>query len=459
MDSQDTLNADTQDSPIMAPPSRKKRKVRWPAITVLLIIAAGAFYYLNSGEEAEEDRPLIATVAVGSIENTISSAGSLQPFDYVDVGAQVSGQLEKLYVEVGDVVKEGDVLAEIDARTQQSRVDASRSAIEAQEAQLSSRRAALELARTNASRQERLMAANATSQLDYDTAANNLVSAEASLIQLEKQIEQARASLLTEETELEFTRIFAPMSGTVVSIEMNEGRTLNASQQSPTVLRIADLTTMTVEAEISEADVGDIRPGMEIYFTTLSGGTRRWTGSLRQILPTPVIENNVVLYTGLFDVDNSDGSLLPEMTAQVFFITSAARDVLTAPLGALTFVDPAELAAQRAAANTNADGEGAAPSAVQGRPTGQRPAGARRPPRPSAEGTATRSFATAQVLNSDGTTEERRVVVGVTSRVSAQIISGLEEGEQVIAGIVQSSARATTTTNARPTGGFPGGFP
>ncbi len=461
MDSQDTMNADTQDSPFMAPPSRKKRKVRWPAITVILIIAAGAFYYLNSGEEAEEDQNLISTVSFGSIENTISSAGTLQPFDYVDVGAQVSGQLEKLYVDVGDVVEEGDVLAEIDARTQQSRVDASRSAIEAQEAQLSSRRASLELARTNSQRQERLMAANATSQLDYDTAVNNLVAAEASLIQLEKQIEQARASLLTDETELEFTRILAPMSGTVVSIEMNEGRTLNVNQSAPTVLRIADLTTMTVEAEISEADIGDLRAGMEIYFTTLSGGTRRWTSSLRQILPTPVIESNVVLYTGLFDIDNSDGSLLPEMTAQVFFITSAARDVLTAPLGALTFIDQEELAAQRAnAGNARIDGEGATPAAAaaqQRRPGGgQRPAGARRPPRPSSDGTSTRTFATAQVLQADGTTEQRRVVVGVTSRVSAEIISGLEEGDQIVAGIVQA-ARTATTQDARR-GGFPGGF-
>src|SRR5690606_3459927 len=143
------------------------------------------------------------------------------------------------------------------------------------------------------------------------------------------------------ETQLEYTRIYAPMTGTVVSIEMNEGRTLNANQQAPTILRIADLSTMRVETEISEADIGNVKPGMDVYFTTLAGGNRRWTSKLRQILPTPVIENNVVLYTGLFEVDNSDDSLLPEMTAQVFFITASARDVLTVPVGALTFARPA----------------------------------------------------------------------------------------------------------------------
>lgn len=465
MDSQDTLNADTQDSPLIAPPSRKRRKRRWPIALIILAIAGGGIYYLNREEKVAADQPLISTVEIGSIINTISSAGTVKPSNFVDVGAQVSGQLEKLYVEVGDVVEEGQILAEIDARSQQSRVDASRSAIEAQEAQVASRRASLELAKTNKERQERLMAANATSQQDYDTAVANLANAEASLIQLEKQIQQSRASLLSDETELEYTRIYAPLAGTVVSIEMNEGRTLNANQNAPTILRIADLSLMTVEAEISEADIGSLMKGMEIYFTTLSGGTRRWTGELRQILPTPVVTNNVVLYTGLFDVQNQDGTLLPEMTAQVFFITSAARDVLTVPLGALTFVDPEQL--RNAAAGAN--GERPVPVGVQ-RPDGaaQRPAGAGQ--RPAGAGRRNqggqlsgdlpaRRPALVRVLKQDGTEEERRVVVGVTSRVNAEVINGLQEGEQVISGIIQAAAAAPANTRGfRPGGGFPGGF-
>lgn len=470
MDSHDTLTADTQDSPLIAPPSRKRRKRRWPLVLIVLALAGGGAYYLNSDTEVEADQPLVSTVEIGSIINTISSAGTVKPSSFVDVGAQVSGQLEKLSVEVGDIVEEGQLLAEIDARSQQSRVDASRSAIEAQEAQIASRRATLELARTNTQRQERLMAANATSQQDFDSAVANLANAEASLIQLEKQIQQSRASLLSEETELEYTRIYAPIAGTIVSIEMNEGRTLNANQNAPTILRIADLSLMTVEAEISEADIGNLSKGMEIYFTTLSGGTRRWTGELRQILPTPVVTSNVVLYTGLFDVQNPDGSLLPEMTAQVFFITSAARGVLTVPLGALTFIDTEQ--AQEGTAPVQ-NGEGAIPAAAQ-RPagagqrpagsgqrpggTGQRPAGARRPQTSQSTGESpTRRFAVTRVLQDDGTQEQRRVVVGITSRVSAEIINGLEEGDQVVAGIVQAAAAARSNTQGIG-GGFPGGF-
>lgn len=458
MDSHDTMTADTQDSPLQAPSSRRQRRKRWPMLLAALVVGAGAFYYFNRSEEVEADKPLIATVEVGSIINTISSAGTLKPSSYVDVGAQVSGQLEKLYVEVGDIVEEGQLLAEIDARAQQSRVEASRSAIEAQEAQVASRKASLELAKTNAARQERLMAANATSQLDYDNAITSLASAQSSLIQLEKQIEQARASLATDETELEYTRIYAPIAGTVVSIEMNEGRTLNANQQAPTILRIADLTLMTVEAEISEADIGNLKKGMEIYFTTLAGGNRRWTGTLRQILPTPVVESNVVLYTGLFDVENQDSSLLPEMTAQVFFITSAARNVLTVPLGALSFIDPSQM---NAAAPGQNDGEGAAPPAAAQRPAnGQRPAGMRRPGGNAATNgdVPARRPATVRIVLADGSEEERRVVVGITSRVSAEIINGLQEGEQVIAGIVQAAASAASARNQQPTFGPPSGF-
>ncbi|MDO8907771.1 MAG: efflux RND transporter periplasmic adaptor subunit [Pseudohongiella sp.] len=449
-----------------------KRSSKWIVI-LLVVIGLGSWYAIerNAGSEIQ-DQPLIATIERGNIENTISSAGSLKPSRFIDVGAQVSGQLEKLYVEVGDKVQADQLLAEIDARTQESRVDASRSALQALETQIASRQASLDLAQANARRQERLMAANATSQQDFDTATANLANAQASFTQLQKQIDQSRSSLSQEETQLEYTRINAPMTGTVVSIEMNEGRTLNANQQAPTILRIADLSTMTVETSISEADIGNIKVGMDIYFTTLSGGNRRWFGKLRQILPTPVITNNVVLYTGLFDVDNSDGSLLPEMTAQVFFITASARDVLTVPVGALTFARPAMPAPAGAATPatatatprpTTAAGPGStvAPAtslanapmarpADSAAPTTAMPGGRRQP---SAQQTpAAQRTATVEVMMADGTRQQREVVIGVMSRVSAEVISGLQAGDQVVAGIIQSRTTQQTTQQFGPPG-------
>jgi len=398
---------------------RRRHRTTWVIAAILLAGAAGWYLLQRNSTTEVQNQPLLATVERGNIENTISAAGSLKPSSFIDVGAQVSGQLQKLYVEVGDRVEAEQLLAEIDARTQESRVDAARSALEALESQIESRQASLDLARANARRQERLKAAAATSDQDYDSAMANLASALASFTQLQKQIDQNRSTLAYEETQLEYTRIYAPMSGTVVSIEMNEGRTLNANQQAPTILRIADLSTMSIETQISEADIGNIKPGMSVYFTTLSGGNRRWTSSLRQILPTPVIENNVVLYTGLFDVNNSDGSLLPEMTAQVFFITASARDVLTVPVGALTFARGPGAQA------------GAGPAPATGRP------------------------AMVEVMGADGIRQQREVMIGVTSRVSAEVISGLQEGEQVVAGIIQAGS---PTQQAGQQFGPPGGF-
>lgn len=433
---------------------RKRGKRGWLGFGLLaLVIIGGWWFWQRSQQQEAADAPLLATVEIGSIQNTIASAGTLKPSRFVDVGAQVSGQLQKLHVQVGDVVEEGQLLAEIDARVQVARLEASRASIAAQEAQLDAREAQLVLARANAARQERLMADVATSQLEFDNAVNNLASAEASLVQLQRQIEQSKATLTSDETQLGFSRIFAPTSGTVVSIEMIEGRTLNAAQQAPNILRIADLSTMTVEADISEADIGSIRTGMDVYFTTLGGGNRRWYGTLRQILPTPEVLNNVVLYTGLFDADNSDGALLSEMTAQVYFITSAAENVLTVPVGALSFSAPAAAGGRPAGGQVPAaglppggvSGQAGAAARVQG---GLRaPAG----PRP----------ATVTVVRPDGSQEVREVLVGVTSRVAAEVVSGLREGEQVIAGILQATpggaAAQPGQPNIRMGGGF-GGF-
>lgn len=433
------------DGELQFPGMRKKRKGKL-VLVLALVCAGGAWWYWQQSQQQEEtEAPLLATVETGSIENTIASAGTLKPSRFIDVGAQVNGILQKLHVKVGDTVEQGQLLAEIDARLQQARVEASRASIAAQEAQIEAREAQLVLAKANAARQERLMADNATSQLEYDNAVNNLAAAEASLTQLQRQITQSSATLRTEETQLEFTRIFAPASGTVVTIEMNEGRTLNVNQQAPIILRIADLTVMTVEADISEADIGNIRAGMDVYFTTLGGGNRRWYAKVRQILPTPEVLNNVVLYTGLFDIENPDGALLSEMTAQVYFITSSAQDVLTVPVGALTFLD-------RQAAPAGGRPAGAGPGGGAG--GGQRAAPV------AGRGQAGPRPATVTVVKPDGSTEERNVMVGVTSRVDAEVLSGLQEGEQVIAGILESTNSAPAAQggpNVR-IGGFGGGF-
>ena len=447
-------------------------------LTLLLILIGAALYWWFNKEDASvQASPLLASVDRGDIENAVTAAGNLQPSSFVDVGAQVSGQLEKLHVDVGDVVTQGQLLAEIDASVHVNRVAASQASLKALEAQLSARDASLKLAQANADRQTRLIEQDATSQADFDSSINTLASAQSSLIQLQSQIAQSQASLASDEATLAFSTIAAPTDGTIISISLKEGQTLNATQQAPTILRIADLSSMTVQGEVSEADVSKLTVGMEVYFTTLGGGARRWYGKLRQILPKPVVSNNVVLYTALFDVENNDNALLSDMTAQIFFVSSSARNVIRVPVGALNFRDSSNLL------NLNLDSDANIPDdAPQSANQGGRPQefagggmgggddmggggmgggmGDFTPeqieefrarggggmggggPQREISNDSEPTKATVIIALDDGEFERREITIGVTTRVSAEVLEGLSGGEQVIAGIVQERANS-----------------
>jgi macrolide-specific efflux system membrane fusion protein len=396
------------------------RRNRFVLGAAAAIVLAVVFYNFAGGTSEDAEELNTALVTRGNIENVVPSAGSLQPLDFVDVGAQVSGQLETLHVEAGDHVSEGDLLAEIDATVQQAKVDSIRAQLQRLQAQLRDRRAQLDLARIQAERQERLMNENATSQEEYDSATAALTSAEAQLASTQAEIEQTRSELQGEEALLGFSRIYAPIAGTVSSIVAREGQTLNANQSAPTILQIADLSKMTVSTQVSEADVTKLRVGMDAYFTTLGGGNRRWTGQLRQILPTPEVLNNVVLYTALFDVENPGGELMTQMTAQVYFIVEAAYDALRVPVGAVRY-EPRN--PDRAARAEGTEGPGTVRAAPQ--------------PRRGENGGPGRP-ATVMVVGANGEPVAREVRVGATDRIYTEIISGLEEGEEVI---VFASAR------------------
>jgi macrolide-specific efflux system membrane fusion protein len=225
-------------------PWRVRRRSPRVWLTVAAIgLAAAAVYLWTSGAPESASRPLLATAAIGDIEQVVTAAGTLEAAAYVDVGAQVSGQLEKLHVRIGQPVAAGELLAEIDARVQMNRVAASRANLRADEAQMSARKAALDLARANIERQQELVRENLTTRENVDNAVNALAAAESALVELESRIARSTASLASDEAQLGYSKIYAPTAGTVVSISMTEGQTLNASQRVPTILRIADLDT------------------------------------------------------------------------------------------------------------------------------------------------------------------------------------------------------------------------
>ncbi|MGV8837208.1 efflux RND transporter periplasmic adaptor subunit [Cellvibrio sp.] len=400
------------------------------ALLVFVLIVVGLLWRnVFAGDETDvvyTTEPVIR----GDIENLVTATGTLQPQDYVDVGAQVSGQLKKLHVEVGSEVKAGDLLAEIDATVYAAKVDATRAQLRNQQAQLQEREAQLTLAGINFKRQKNLLSEDATTTEAVETADANLKSAQAQLKSLQAQIQQTESTLRVEAANLNYARIYSPIDGTVVSITSRQGQTLNTNQMAPTIMRIADLSTMTVQTQVSEADIGKLRVDMPVYFTTLGSQGRRWYSKINRIQPTPEVLNNVILYNALFDVPNESRVLMTQMSTQVFFIESQAKDVLLVPMSAVSFSPP------RGDRPQGERPKGEQANAPQ--PTEQQKAEWKKHHDKTKEGVDKSAHrprpAMVKVMGDDGDIEERKVLVGVTNRVQAQIIEGLNEGEKVVSG-------------------------
>jgi len=405
------------------------------ALLVFILIIVGLLW--RSVFAGDETDVVYTTEPVtrGDIEHLVTATGTLQPRDYVDVGAQVSGQLKKLHVDVGSEVKAGDLLAEIDATVYAAKVDATRAQLRNQQAQLQEREAQLTLAEINFKRQKNLLGEEATTTESVETAEANLKSAQAQLKSLQAQIQQTESTLRVEAANLNYARIYSPIDGTVVSITSRQGQTLNTNQMAPTIMRVADLSTMTVQTQVSEADIGKLRVEMPVYFTTLGSQGRRWYSKVDRIQPTPEILNNVILYNALFDVPNENRVLMTQMSTQVFFIESHAKDVLLVPMSALSFAPP--FGDQKQGDQKQGD-QKQGDRANTSSPTEEQKAEWKRRRDEMKEGadkSANRARpAIVKVMKDDGDMEERKVLVGVTNRVQAQIIEGLQEGEKVVSG-------------------------
>ncbi len=363
-----------------------------------------------TSKEPARDFPSTA-VTRADIEDTISALGSIQPREFVDVGTQVSGQLRRLLVNVGDQVKAGALIAEIDPTVFSARVEAGRSTLANLAAQLDEKRAQHSLAIAQHERNLKMFKQDAVSRDAVETSQAAVRIAAAQVAGLLAQADQTRATLRIDEANLAYTRIVAPMSGTVVSLAVRQGQTVNASQQAPVLLRLANLDTMTVVTQVSEADVGRLRVGMELYFSTLGTPQNRWPGRVRQVLPMPETVNNVVLYSVLFDVDNKGQELRAQMSAQVSFVAAKATATLVVPVSALQ---------QRGRNAQSHDTRGDLP------PT----------PMPG----------DAVLVLKDGRIEERRVSLGVANRAQVQVLSGLSEGERVVVDAVAAGGRAKLAT-------------
>ena len=307
---------------------------------VIVLLAVGAFYFL----QAKQPTQGYATQPVeqGDIENSVLAIGMLQASKLVSVGSQASGQVIKLPVPLGQLVKKGELIAEIDNLTQQNSLKVAKASLASTNAEYKAKQAQIKRAQQAFDRQKSMFKDNASSRENFETAEADLAVYKAELDQLKAQQVQDKLSIENAQLDLGYTVIKAPMDGVVVYNAVEVGQTVNASQTTPTLVELADLSKMTIKAQISEADVINVKPGQAVYFTILGQPNKRYNATLRAIEPGPTSmdgddsdmvssDSDAIYYNGLFEVENPEGILRIGMTAQVSIILNQAKNVLLVP--------------------------------------------------------------------------------------------------------------------------------
>lgn len=409
----------SEASTSLAPPPHRRRSKRWSKklVAAALIATLAAGWMMKATLFSSPAANLVTVpVVVGNIEQTVLATGTLKPVKLVAIGAQVSGRVVSVGVALGQQVKAGDLIAEIDSQTQQNTLRTNQAALEYTRAQRQEKEATLALAEASLARQQTTLAQKASSRADYDSAEATVKTTRAQIAQLDAQIIQAEVAIETARINLGYTRITTPTDGTVLAVVTPEGQTVNAVQSAPTIVVLGQVDTMTVRAEISEADVVRVAPGQDVYFTILGDPERRFRARLVSIEPAPESvktdssftssvttssnsssssSSTAIYYNGIFNVPNPDGYLRTYMTAEVHIVLGEARDVLTVPSAALRKVQP--------------------------------------------DGTAMVSM-----VGSDGAVVTRTVKVGLDNKVMAEVRDGLKPGERVVIGTSQDDAGKQT---------------
>lgn len=326
-------------SPTHSPSSRARRpwhaRWRWRLLIAAVLAALGWATYRHLVPPPAPKPPPTGAVTRGDVQQVVQAAGILQAQTRVDVGAQVSGQIKALHVQLGQRVRKGDLLVSLDPELAQADVTQAEAALAQQRALLESRQVDITAARREVERQKRLAAAGAAAAQELERASDELAKLEADAKGQTATLQRLQAELTRTQLRLGYTRITAPMDGVVVSLPVQVGQTVIAIQITPVMLTLADLDTITVRTRVPEADIQSVRTGQVARFSTLSGEARRYEGKVRVIQPIPERAGSAVFYNVLFEVDNRDRRLYSDMTVQVDIETGRARDVPTVPMVAL----------------------------------------------------------------------------------------------------------------------------
>lgn len=396
----------------------KKSPLLRYALILAALLVAGIAIKLVFFPKADQPSFVTATAAPADLEQAVLATGTLQAFKQVSVGSQVSGQVKSLKVALGDKVTKGQLVAEIDSLTQANNLRNTQAALANVQAQLLAKQAALKQNELTFKREQEMLAADASSRATFEAAEAALNTARADARATQAQIDQAKIAADTAQINLGYTKILAPMNGVVVALVAQEGQTVNANQSTPTIIKLATLDTITVKAQISEADVVRVKPGQKVYFTILGAPEKRYYTTLRTVEPAPdsILTDTTtstsssaataIYYNGLLDVPNADGRLRISMTAQVYIVLSEAKQALSIPSSALGDTDR-------------------------------------------------QGMTTVRVLDAEGKAQPRKVKVGINNNVRAEILEGLQAGDKVI--VSEAAAPGAPPAQPRRPGG-PGGM-
>ncbi|WP_350262101.1 efflux RND transporter periplasmic adaptor subunit (plasmid) [Pantoea sp. BJ2] len=372
---------------------------KWLFATLAAVILLLLIWHF-AGSRHKPNAVVTAEVRQGNIENVIAATGKMDAVERVNVGAQVSGQVKKLYIKSGDSVSKGQLIAEIDDQPQRSDLRNAQAALSVAQADLETREAALVRQQAQYQRLQQMIKTNAISRQDFDTAEQEWRSARAELTAQKARVIQAQIEVDKKQLDLGYTRIMAPMDGTVIAIVTKQGQTVNAVQTAPTIAKLAQLDTMTIKVQISEADINNVQPGQQAWFTTFSNPDKRYNATLRslELAPESVMKddalmgnsestpasstNAAVYYNALLDVPNPDNALRISMTAQVNLLRDSAKDALLVPVQA-----------------TKKDADG-------------------------------KTYV--EIPDQDNQPVKRIITTGITDSVDIQVLSGLKVGEKVI---------------------------
>ncbi|MAF02101.1 MULTISPECIES: efflux RND transporter periplasmic adaptor subunit [unclassified Herbaspirillum] len=367
-----------------------RQKAWWSVVALVLVLGGGYALYARQSPPAAPPKPIpvkLETVAVerADLEQVVNATGNVVAQDYVDVGSKVAGQISDVEVVIGEAVKAGRLLATVAPAVQNSRIESNRATLARLKAELAGQNAQLDFAQLQFQRQTQLKAENATREESYESSRMNMYAAASRVDATNAQIQQTEAAIREDEAVQKQTRIEAPVSGTIVTLNARPGQMVSANQE--VLMRIADLSRMTVQVPVSEEDVTRLQKGMTAYFTTPGYPGKRWSGKLRQIMLLPTDDSGrqgkKAYYTVLFDVANPSRELMSGMSADVYFVLARAEHVPAIPRSLVT--------------------------------------------KPGMDGTQT-----VKVVLADGTLETRKIKIGIRDGERAQVLSGLKEGEQVL---------------------------